>query len=179
MKVGFWIVGLAAIMATGCGQTHFTSPDGGNSAASLGQNDGGSSNNGGSTTDPNKPNQQPSDPAPGCQATYEQGMCKWALEYSFLFTTVADGATISGSAGNLLLKGTHVSEVTDFFGNLVFLGMADGSKIDHIGHVIGNVIVCHADIGILDQGSIGNVVVVGGTVSEIKDFTGNIISVPN
>jgi hypothetical protein len=175
MKTNVLIIAITALLVTACGKTNLGSAPGLQSkTVSAAEQQGETDPNGGDTSGSVT---QPAEPPPGTAPSYAQSMCKWAVLNPNMFVLVADGLKITGAVGNLLAKGHHVAEATSLTGNLIFLGIGAGAKIDHIGSATGNVIVCNADVGILDGGSVGNVVVVGGSVGQITDFTGNLAGV--
>lgn len=118
--------------------------------------------------------EQDETPDEGCVPSYAQTQCSFAKFQKF-FTEIADGGSIVSMQGNLLYRGNHVTEVRDVRGNFIFLGEGDDAKIDLISDARGNHIICNADVGVLNMNSVGNVVIVGGSLGAVEDFNGNLV----
>lgn len=113
----------------------------------------------------------------GAEAEDSLRECRSFRRSAAQMVAITDGATVSGSTGNLELKGRRLALVKGFRGNLVFLGTAEGAKIERIESTTANILVCYADVGEIGASNIGNIILVGGKVGTVGAFEGNLISV--
>ena len=107
--------------------------------------------------------------------TYAQAQCAWAKAMKPFFTAVADGASLISLRGNMLYRGSHVTEVRDVRGNFIFIGEGDDAKIDKLSDTRGKHNICNVDVGVLNLNSVGNVIIVGGSLGAVEDFNGNLV----
>jgi hypothetical protein len=114
---------------------------------------------------------------PGGEAEDSRRECRSFRRSAAQMVTITDGAAVTGSTGNLELKGRRLALIKNFRGNLVFLGTAEGAKIEKIESTTANILVCYADVGEIGSSNIGNIVLVGGKVGSVGAFEGNLISV--
>jgi hypothetical protein len=88
--------------------------------------------------------------------------------------TLANGANVKDTRGNMLFKGDQLGTFSNVRGNLRVLGTAANSSIQEVTDSRGNHIFCGIDVKKISN-SVGNIVVVGADVGDISDTVGNIV----
>jgi hypothetical protein len=100
--------------------------------------------------------------------------CRSALEKIASATAVAANGSIGGASGRLFFSGTQIASVNKLNGQITISSLDPMAKIASLSDSTGDIYICNMDVAKIDKVSQGHIIVIGGDVGDVSDFSGEL-----